>query len=68
MLKHLTLRTFLTYQSATKNGFSALVEFEDSRDLGVDDYYSKEIGVASNGYSVIADPNHTELDQALSPI
>lgn len=61
----LTLRTFLTYQSASKNGFSALVEFEDSRDLGVDDYYSKEIGVASNGYSVIADPNHTELDQAL---
>ena len=60
----LTLRSRLTYQTASKNGFSAVVEFEDSRDLGVDDYYSKEVGVPGNGYSVIADPNHTELDQA----
>ena len=34
----LTLRTRLNYTSASYNGFSAAVEVEDSRQLGVDDY------------------------------
>lgn len=59
----LTLRTRLTLTSSFDNNISALVEFEDSRTvLGLDDYNN------TNGqhteYSVIADPETTELDQA----
>ena len=58
----LTLRTRLNYKTATYNNFSAFVEFEDSRAVGVDDYNDTN----GNGteYSVIADPEHTEVDQA----
>ncbi|MBY6185159.1 alginate export family protein [Marinobacter hydrocarbonoclasticus] len=59
----LTLRTRLTYTTADLNGFSALVEFEDSRVVaGIDDY-NNAIG-KNPDYSVIADPETTELDQA----
>ncbi|WP_342707498.1 alginate export family protein [Ferrimonas sediminum] len=60
----LTLRTRLTYETGAAYGFSALVEFEDSRQVfGVDDY---DDGLESRpDYSVIADPETTELDQAL---
>ncbi|WP_252009561.1 alginate export family protein [Ferrimonas sp. SCSIO 43195] len=59
----LTLRTRLTMETAAYQGFSALIEFEDSRDaFGVNDYNDK-IGNKPE-YSVIADPNTTELDQA----
>jgi hypothetical protein len=59
----LTLRTRLNYTSASYNGFTGVVEFEDSRQIaGVDDYND---AVGNNGqYSVIADPESTELDQA----
>ncbi len=59
----LTLRTRLNYTSASYNGFTGVVEFEDSRQIaGVDDYND---AVGNNGiYSVIADPETTELDQA----
>jgi hypothetical protein len=59
----LTLRTRLNYTSASYNGFKGVVEFEDSRQIaGVDDYND---AVGNNGqYSVIADPESTELDQA----
>jgi hypothetical protein len=58
----LTLRTRLNYTSASYNGFSAAVEVEDSRQLGVDDYNDT---VGNNAeYSVIADPETTEVDQA----
>ena len=60
----LTIRTRLTYATGNANGFSSLVEFEDSRSvLGVDDYNT---ALGENiDYSVIADPETTELDQML---
>ncbi|MBL4899737.1 MAG: alginate export family protein [Colwellia sp.] len=60
----LTLRTRLTYETGNISGFSSLVEFEDSRTvLGLDDY-NNTLG-NNTGYSVIADPETTELDQFL---
>mgnify|MGYP006081174821 CR=1 FL=1 len=60
--KGLTLRTLLHYQTQSFNGLSAVVEFEDSREvLGVYDY--NDTNGHNTGYSVIADPNTTELDQ-----
>ncbi|MBR9726540.1 alginate export family protein [Shewanella intestini] len=59
----LTLRTRLTLATAQYNGLSALVEFEDSRNVaGVNDY--NDTNGNNPDYSVIADPNTTELDQA----
>lgn len=59
----LTLRTRLNHTTASYNGFSGVIEFEDSRQIaGVDDYND---AVGNNAeYSVIADPESTELDQA----
>jgi hypothetical protein len=56
----LTLRTRLNYTTATFNGFSAAVELENSTAL-VDDY--KDAIGNGNEFSVVADPDHTELDQ-----
>ena len=56
----LTLRTRLNYTTGTFNGFSAAVELENSTAL-VDDY--KDAIGHGNEYSVVADPDHTELDQ-----
>ncbi|WP_371833643.1 alginate export family protein [Shewanella sp. H8] len=59
----LTLRTRLTFATAEYYGLTALVEFEDSRSVaGVNDY-NDAIG-NNTDYSVIADPETTELDQA----
>ncbi|REL26762.1 hypothetical protein DXX93_09370 [Thalassotalea euphylliae] len=59
----LTLRTRLSYKTATYNKFSGFVEFEDSRKVfGVDDY--NDTAGNGAGYSVIADPETSELDQA----
>ncbi|WP_298438962.1 alginate export family protein [uncultured Ferrimonas sp.] len=58
----LTLRTRLTLTSGSYRGFSGLLEFEDSREVFVDDYND---GLGSNpNYSTVADPETTELDQA----
>ncbi|TRX56574.1 alginate export family protein [Thalassomonas sp. M1454] len=58
----LTLRTLLHYQTKDFSGFSAVVEFEDSRDVNdVEDY--NDANGTNPEYSVIADPNTTELDQ-----
>jgi hypothetical protein len=58
-----TLRTRLTYETGTVAGFSSLVEFEDSRVVaGIDDY-NNTLGKNAGEYSVIADPETTELDQ-----
>ncbi|WP_394129601.1 alginate export family protein [Shewanella maritima] len=59
----LTLRTRLSFATADYYGLSAVVGFEDSRNVaGVDDYND---AIGNNPeYSVIADPNVTELDQA----
>ena len=60
----LTLSTRLNYTSATVNGFTGVVEFEDSRVVaGVDDYNDTN-GKNAGVYSVIADPESTEVDQA----
>lgn len=58
----LTLRTLLHYQTSSYNNWSAVVEFEDSREvLGVENY-NDTLG-NNTEYSVVADPNTTELDQ-----
>ncbi|WP_077343220.1 alginate export family protein [Pseudocolwellia agarivorans] len=60
----LTLRTRLTHTTASYNGFTGVVEFEDSRVIaGVDDYNNTN-GLNAGIYSVVADPETTELDQA----
>ncbi len=55
-----TLRTRLGYQTGTWHGLSALVEFEDVRNLPQGDRYAP----AQPGYAVVADPEVTELNQA----
>jgi hypothetical protein len=57
----LTLRTRLNYTTGAFKGFTAAVELENSVAL-VDDY--KDAIGHGNDYSVVADPDHTELDQA----
>lgn len=56
----LTLRSRLGYKTAEFQSFSALIEFEDSR-AGIDDY-NDTLGSGTE-YSVVADPETTELDQ-----
>ncbi len=58
----LTLRTTFGYKTGSFHGFTGFVEFEDVSELGSDDYNSTTNG---NGtYSVIADPDGTEVNQA----
>ncbi|GLP96858.1 alginate export family protein [Paraferrimonas sedimenticola] len=59
----LTVRTRLGYTTADFNGFSALVEFEDSRPVAGVNKYNDALG-SNPEYSVIADPKTTEVDQA----
>ncbi|GAC32651.1 alginate export family protein [Paraglaciecola polaris] len=60
----LTLRTLLGYTTSSYKGFSAKVEVEDTRIvLGEGDYTVGPSGYNVGQYSVIADPEHTELDQ-----
>ncbi|VUD52078.1 hypothetical protein TDB9533_01558 [Thalassocella blandensis] len=61
----LTERTRIAYTTGSINGFSAMVEFEDVRIVGgVDEYTVGPSGFNPGEYSVIADPETTELDQA----
>lgn len=55
----LTLRSMVGYNTGSYEGFSATLEFEDSRVVAGQDKYAPE----TSGYSVIADPETTELDQ-----
>jgi hypothetical protein len=60
----LTLRTRLGYTTGSFKGFSAVVEMEDNRIvLGQGDYTVGPVGYNSGIYSVIADPEFTELEQ-----
>ena len=60
----LTLRSRLGYTTAEYEGFSAKVEFEDNRVVaGQDDYSVPPTDFNKGEYSVIADPEFTELDQ-----
>lgn len=58
----LTVRSRLGYQISDLGPFSALIEFESNQAVaGIDDY--KDTLGANPEYSVIADPETTELDQ-----
>lgn len=57
----LTLRTVANFKTKSKEGFYGFVELENSIAL-IEDYNSTQNG--ETGYSVIADPATTELDQA----
>ncbi|WP_371194781.1 alginate export family protein [Glaciecola sp. SC05] len=60
----LTFRTRLGYTSGDLDGWSFTVEMEDNRiALGVGDYTVGPSGFNPGIYSVIADPEFTELDQ-----
>ncbi|MFC4700103.1 alginate export family protein [Glaciecola siphonariae] len=60
----LTFRTRLGYRSGDLNGFSFTVEMEDNRiALGQGDYTVGPSGYNPGLYSVVADPEFTELDQ-----
>ncbi|WP_299074657.1 alginate export family protein [uncultured Paraglaciecola sp.] len=59
-----TLRTLISYDTSSYKGFSAKIEMEDSRIvLGQGNYTVGPSGYNIGEYSVIADPEHTELDQ-----
>lgn len=61
----LTLRTRIGFKTGNLNGFSFTGEVEDSRIvLGQGDYSLAPTGYNVGEYSVIADPETTELDQA----
>ncbi len=56
----LTLRTRLGYETAPFEGFTAVVEAEDTRTMfGIDDYAPERAG-----YATIADPKDTEVNRA----
>lgn len=60
----LTLRTRLNFTSQEYRGLSATVEVEDNRAVfGVDDFSVPLTGFKVGEFSVIADPNYTEIDQ-----
>lgn len=59
----LTVRTRLGYSTGSYYGISGFLEFEDSRNvLGIDDH-NDALG-ENTDYSVIPDPETTEVDQA----
>ena len=61
----LTIRTRLGYKTGDFNGLHGYVEFEDTRDiLEVDNYSVPPAGVRTGEYSVIADPEGSEVNQA----
>ncbi len=57
-----TIRTTLGYKTGAFHGFSGFIEAEDVSDLGGDNYWNKVD--ADNNYSVVADPDGTEMNQA----
>lgn len=60
----LTLRTRLGFQTGSLNGFSFTAEVEDSRIvMGQGDYTVGPTGYNVGEYSVIADPETTEVDK-----
>lgn len=60
----LTLRSRIGYTTGSVNGFSAVIEMEDNRIvLGEGDYTVGPSGYNLGEYSVIADPEFTELEQ-----
>jgi hypothetical protein len=60
----LTIRSRLGYITGDISGFSAQLEFEDSRAVASVDDYNDGLG-SKPEYSTVADPETTEVDQAL---
>lgn len=59
-----TLRTALKYTTAPYKGFTAVLEGEDVHAIGADDYSVPATGFNPGRYSVINDPETTEVNQA----
>ncbi len=59
----LTLRSRVGYKTAKFDGFSAVIEIEDVREI-IDDFSVPPAGVRPGQFSVVADPEGTEVDQA----
>ena len=60
----LTIRTRLGYKTGAYKGFSAVIEVEDSRIVaGQDEFAVPPTGFNTGVYSVVADPEGTEIDQ-----
>ena len=59
-----TIRTTLGYQTGVFHGFKGFVEFEDVTALGSEKYDFNPAPQGKNEYSVIADPDGTEVNQA----
>ncbi len=56
-----TLRSRLTFTTATYKGFSGLLEFDDLSDVGSDDFNSTANG--NTEFPVVADPEGTGINQ-----
>lgn len=59
----LTLRSRLGFKTKKVEGFSALIEVENNTEL-VDDFSVPPTGDRTGEFSVVADPESTEIDQA----
>lgn len=59
-----TLRSALKYTTAPFRGFTAVLEAEDVRAVGTDDYSVPTTGFNTGRYSVINDPETSEVNQA----
>jgi len=59
-----TLRTTLGYKTGGFHGFKGFVELEDVTDLGDENYDFNPAPQGNNDYSVVADPEGTEVNQA----
>lgn len=57
-----TINTKLGYKTGSYNGFSGVIEFEDSRNLANENYNNTING--NTAFPVVADPGHTEVNQA----
>ena len=60
----LTLRSALKYTTAPLNGFTGVLEFEDVRIVGQGDYAVPLSRYNTGKYSVINDPETTEINQS----
>jgi len=59
-----TLRTRLGYKTPSAQGFSGVIEVEGVTEL-VDDFSFPPVGIRPGQFSVVADPEGLEIDQAL---
>ena len=60
----LTLRTTFGYETGSYAGFTALLEAEDVREVGINDFSVNPANVRVDEFDTIADPEGTELEQA----